>query len=481
MRFFANENVPGPAVRRLRELGHDVVWAKEDFRGAADHVLLAQAQVDQRVTVTCDTDFGELAFHSGLPATCGVVLLRVEWTDPTIDNAWVVSVLTSRDDWVGVFAVVERDRVRIRPLPEASVVEGDGTQNARGRRRRRQAVRQPARPDAPQHEKPEWRQLDDPDNPENRNAGNGGDLCKHTVYMTVLDYLLRHSPWSDSLRVRECHAGRGMYRIPGDDSRRPLLGCLYDPVDADTGFLLHDVQRASLSALGMWPADREAFEWYAGSAVLNGWQLGRAETGRHLHELYEENAETRTILRSICAEPGLQFPRLDVRILPEPEHRRPFDGERHIEGNVSAWNSQDLILLDPFAMWRQDEDQIRRNRYRSMIERLIARGPESPLLILFWTWGNAFPVADGDLDGTNTPAVNGYQELRTLLHQENRHFVRVKWRWKLQFAMWIIITDSHLNELCAALQHRCDELRDYLLRHGCKDRLANPNIEVSVD
>jgi predicted nuclease of predicted toxin-antitoxin system len=123
MRFLANENVPGPVVRRLRELGHDIVWAKEAFQGAADRVLLSVAQDDRRVTVTCDTDFGELAFRSGLSATCGVVLLRVEWTNPASDNAWVVSALTGRDDWVGVFAVVERDRVRLRPLPPARTEE----------------------------------------------------------------------------------------------------------------------------------------------------------------------------------------------------------------------------------------------------------------------------------------------------------------------------------------------------------------------
>jgi predicted nuclease of predicted toxin-antitoxin system len=120
MRFLANENVPGPVVRSLRELRHDVVWAKEDLGGKPDHVLLSQAQIDQRVMVTCDTDFGELAFRSGLPATCGVVLLRIEWTDPISDNAFAVSALTSRDDWTGVFAVIERDRIRIRPLPTAT-------------------------------------------------------------------------------------------------------------------------------------------------------------------------------------------------------------------------------------------------------------------------------------------------------------------------------------------------------------------------
>lgn len=117
MRFLANENVPGPVVRLLREMGHDILWAKESLRGAEDRTVLSRAQADQRVTVTCDTDFGELAFRSGLPATCGVVLLRIQWTDPVTDNAFVVSALTGRDDWTGVFAIVEHDRVRLRPLP----------------------------------------------------------------------------------------------------------------------------------------------------------------------------------------------------------------------------------------------------------------------------------------------------------------------------------------------------------------------------
>lgn len=118
MRILANENVPGPVVRTLRELGHDVLWAKESLRGEGDHVILARAQAEERITVTCDLDFGELAFRAGLPAACGVVLFRIEWSDPSTDNAFAVAALTSRDDWTGVFAVVERDRIRVRRLPE---------------------------------------------------------------------------------------------------------------------------------------------------------------------------------------------------------------------------------------------------------------------------------------------------------------------------------------------------------------------------
>jgi|SRR6185503_11877234 len=120
MRFLANENVPGPVVAALRERGHDVVWIKEAMPGAKDSVVLAQAQTEQRVVVTADTDFGDLAFRSGLPAQCGVVLIRLDWRDPEADNEIIVAALTSRDDWSGIFAVVERDRVRIRPLPPTS-------------------------------------------------------------------------------------------------------------------------------------------------------------------------------------------------------------------------------------------------------------------------------------------------------------------------------------------------------------------------
>ncbi len=327
-----------------------------------------------------------------------------------------------------------------------------------------------------------WRQLNDPTNRENRNAGNGGDLVKHTVYLTVLDYLLANDPWSNETRVRECHAGRGMYLIPHDDrGRRPLLECLYEPVDADVGVLLHDVQRASQGALGTWLADRETFGWYSGSAVLNAWRLGAVREGCHQLHLYEMAPDTRQVLRSLFGVRALQFPQLKVHIYPDPEDQQDFDGELHIEQNVSAWNCQDLVLLDPFAMWRQNQDQVRRDRYRRIIEQLIAREQDSPSLVLFWTWGRAFPVADGDLAGTSVPASNGYQELRDLLHQAERHFIRVTWRWGLQFAMWVSVQDSHLMPLCAALQDRCAALRTHLEQQGFRGRLAHPSIEIGLD
>ena len=88
--------------------------------GAPDRTVLARAQAERRVVLTTDLDFGELAFRSGLPAGCGVVLIRLDWEQPDSDNLAIVAGLTSRDDRAGVFAVIERDRVRVRPLPPSA-------------------------------------------------------------------------------------------------------------------------------------------------------------------------------------------------------------------------------------------------------------------------------------------------------------------------------------------------------------------------
>ena len=326
-----------------------------------------------------------------------------------------------------------------------------------------------------------WDQLQDPDNRENPNAGNGGDLGKHSVYLAVLRYLLAQGPWSEGIRIRECHAGRGIYEIPAADARRSLLECLFAPMNADVGLPLHDLQRASQSALAVWPTRPERLRWYSGSALLNAWCLGSAAAGHHLLELYELAPDTRCVLSTLFAMPALQLPGLDVRILPETEDKSYFDGELHIENSVGAWNARDLIVLDPFAMWRQDQDQPRRDRYRGVIDRVVSKGQDAPSLILFWTWGRAFPVAEGDLDGTSSPVRNGYQELRECLHCAGRRFIRVTWRWGLQFAMWVLVPDPHLTGVCAALRRECDATRNHLVRGGCSGRLANPNIDVVID
>ena len=77
MQFLANENFPLDAVEAIRNLGHDVAWVRADAPGSKDRDILQRAVVEDRILLTFDKDFGDLAFQFGLPATCGIVLFRV--------------------------------------------------------------------------------------------------------------------------------------------------------------------------------------------------------------------------------------------------------------------------------------------------------------------------------------------------------------------------------------------------------------------
>ncbi|HIK11130.1 MAG TPA: DUF5615 family PIN-like protein [Oscillatoriaceae cyanobacterium M33_DOE_052] len=120
MRILADENFPADAVAALRYEGYDVVWIRTDAPGSSDTQLLARAQVENRIIVTFDKDFGELAFKFGLPADSGIILFRFRPLSPAIVAQRVVATLSSRTDWAGYLAVVEEDRIRIKPFAQLS-------------------------------------------------------------------------------------------------------------------------------------------------------------------------------------------------------------------------------------------------------------------------------------------------------------------------------------------------------------------------
>jgi Domain of unknown function (DUF5615) len=117
MRFLANENFPGDAVSELRIAGHDVVWIRADSPGMKDEDILAWSQREDRILLTFDKDFGELAYRAGLPATCGVVLFRMPMPAARSVGRDLTLRMAERDDWAGHFSVIEPGRVRMRTLP----------------------------------------------------------------------------------------------------------------------------------------------------------------------------------------------------------------------------------------------------------------------------------------------------------------------------------------------------------------------------
>lgn len=74
------------------------------------------AQQASRILLTLDRDFGELAFHRGLPAEGGVILLRLSGTSPEADNARSLTATLSRTDWPGYVSTITDKRIRMRRL-----------------------------------------------------------------------------------------------------------------------------------------------------------------------------------------------------------------------------------------------------------------------------------------------------------------------------------------------------------------------------
>jgi predicted nuclease of predicted toxin-antitoxin system len=116
MRFLANENFPGTAIQVLEKLGHDVTWVRITAPATSDDDVLAWAIREERILLTFDKDFGELARASALPKTCGVVLFRTPMAKPGAVGQRIAELIAARDDWAGHLAVVEPGRVRMRPL-----------------------------------------------------------------------------------------------------------------------------------------------------------------------------------------------------------------------------------------------------------------------------------------------------------------------------------------------------------------------------
>jgi predicted nuclease of predicted toxin-antitoxin system len=117
VRFLANENFPGDAVAALRSAGHDVGWVRIDSPGVSDEAVLDRAMRETRVLLTFDKDFGELAWRAALPASCGIVLLRLTMMPAATAGETIAALIAARDDWAGHFSVIEPGRLRMRPLP----------------------------------------------------------------------------------------------------------------------------------------------------------------------------------------------------------------------------------------------------------------------------------------------------------------------------------------------------------------------------
>lgn len=245
---------------------------------------------------------------------------------------------------------------------------------------------------------PAWDSLEDPHNPENRVAGGISDWVKHSVYLSALTTLL---PPPNSAQppatVYECHAGRGMYWVPVSSERAKERRLLRQGLVYETG--KHLRERLSCSD-----------DWYPGSATLIAQLLQqRAPNSRHI--MLEWAPDTRAILHSLCHALAHHA---DVV---EAGSNERLDGESYLVERLAQMRREDIILLDPFALFRQRKLHYRRERYWRLLSQWKAsKKTQRPALLWFFCAPATVSEIANDRPGNPMPC--SYESFASLLANE---------------------------------------------------------------
>ncbi|HWD59602.1 MAG TPA: DUF5615 family PIN-like protein [Stellaceae bacterium] len=116
MRFLLDMNISPLVSETLRASGHDAVHARNLGSGEmSDRALFERAAAEDRVVVTFDLDFGDIAGSVGSGAP-GVVLLRLRSSRRAhMLNRLMTAIATAGDALAaGAIVLVEDGRIRIR-------------------------------------------------------------------------------------------------------------------------------------------------------------------------------------------------------------------------------------------------------------------------------------------------------------------------------------------------------------------------------
>lgn len=120
MRWLADENIEASIVAALLVAGEDVTTVVSLARSTSDERVVALALTTERLVLTRDTDFGDLVVRHRLPVS-GVVLLRLRRLPYPEQSAILLDAIRRHGERLyGSFTVIQRHRIRIRPLRETN-------------------------------------------------------------------------------------------------------------------------------------------------------------------------------------------------------------------------------------------------------------------------------------------------------------------------------------------------------------------------
>lgn len=104
----------GGALPVLEDLGHDVIWSGLWAKDPGDVAILAAAHSEQRILVTLDKDFGELAILKGFPHA-GIVRLTGFRAAKMAHAIHHIVTTYEHELTAGAIITADPERIRIRP------------------------------------------------------------------------------------------------------------------------------------------------------------------------------------------------------------------------------------------------------------------------------------------------------------------------------------------------------------------------------
>lgn len=115
MKILLDTCVWGGAKNALIEAGHDVIWSGDWETDPGDEEIMSMALLQNRILVTLDKDFGEMAIVRGLPH-CGIIRLVgiAARTQSTICDA--ILKRYGLELTAGAIITASEKHIRIRPM-----------------------------------------------------------------------------------------------------------------------------------------------------------------------------------------------------------------------------------------------------------------------------------------------------------------------------------------------------------------------------
>ena len=122
MKFLIDNNLSPLLAEGLKAAGHDAVHLRDlGMQAAPDPAVLQRAQVDERVLVSADTDFGGLLSRSQATGPSVLLIRRLAGRRAAEQSAIILANLDqiAEDLTAGAVVVIGDDRIRIRrpPMP----------------------------------------------------------------------------------------------------------------------------------------------------------------------------------------------------------------------------------------------------------------------------------------------------------------------------------------------------------------------------